>query len=234
MARRKDTVQDADDEVSGKAVLLSETGLETDNGLEGDEELEGTARFDVTGQASDMPSWDELVREHGARVYRIAYRLTGNQQDAEDLTQETFIRVFRSLHTYRPGVFEGWLHRITTNLFLDQARRKTKIRMEALPEDYDRVPSGAPSPEDVVADADLDPALQAALDNLPPEFRAVVVLCDIEGLSYEEVGASLGVKLGTVRSRLHRARQSIRDSILAGREREARGDMARELALASR
>ncbi|EFV12786.1 RNA polymerase sigma factor SigE [Segniliparus rugosus] len=223
MARSKHTAQAVDNEVGDE--LLLEGELE-------DSSLEGTARFDATGQASDMPSWDELVREHGARVYRIAYRLTGNQQDAEDLTQETFIRVFRSLHTYRPGVFEGWLHRIATNLFLDQARRKTKIRMEALPEDYERVPSGAPSPEDVVADADLDPVLQTALDSLPPEFRAVVVLCDIEGLSYEEVGASLGVKLGTVRSRLHRARQSIRDNIIAARARAPHRGEARSLALA--
>ena len=65
------------------------------------------------------PSWDDVVRDHGARVYRLAYRLTGNQHDAEDLTQEVFVRVFRSLSQYTPGTFEGWLHRITTNLFLD-------------------------------------------------------------------------------------------------------------------
>src|SRR5690606_31537412 len=69
-----------------------------------------------------VPSWEQIVREHSARVYRLAYRLTGNRHDAEDLTQETFVRVFRSLHTYTPGTFEGWLHRITTNLFLDTAR----------------------------------------------------------------------------------------------------------------
>ena len=70
------------------------------------------------------PSWDEIVRTHSARVYRLAYRLTGNQHDAEDLTQEVFVRVFRSLSSYTPGTFEGWLHRITTNLFLDTVRRK--------------------------------------------------------------------------------------------------------------
>ena len=74
------------------------------------------------------PSWDEIVRAHSARVYRLAYRLTGNQHDAEDLTQEVFVRVFRSLATYTPGTFEGWLHRITTNLFLDMARRRQRIR----------------------------------------------------------------------------------------------------------
>ncbi|MBT0568470.1 RNA polymerase sigma factor SigE [Williamsia sp. CHRR-6] len=175
----------------------------------------GTARFDQTGDATAMPSWDELVREHADRVYRLAYRLSGNQHDAEDLTQETFIRVFRSLSSYKPGTFEGWLHRITTNLFLDMVRRRAKIRMEALPEDYDRVPGTDPDPERAYVEAHLDPELQQALDSLAPEFRAAVVLCDIEGLSYEEIAATLGVKLGTVRSRIHRGRQAIRDHLAA-------------------
>ena len=159
------------------------------------------------------PSWDEVVREHGDRVYRLAYRLTGNTHDAEDLTQETFIRVFRSLASYKPGTFEGWLHRITTNLFLDMARRRSRVRMEGLPEDTDRIVGDDPSPEQVYSDTHLDPDLQAALDELPPEFRAAVVLCDVEGLSYEEIGATLGVKLGTVRSRIHRGRQALRASL---------------------
>jgi RNA polymerase sigma factor (sigma-70 family) len=159
------------------------------------------------------PSWDEVVREHADRVYRLAYRLSGNQHDAEDLTQETFIRVFRSLATYQPGTFEGWLHRITTNLFLDMARRRARVRMEALPEDADRIPGGGPSPDQVYASSHLDPDLQAALDELPPDFRAAVVLCDVEGLSYEEIGATLGVKLGTVRSRIHRGRQALRAAL---------------------
>ncbi|WP_033430534.1 RNA polymerase sigma factor SigE [Saccharothrix syringae] len=157
-----------------------------------------------------VPSWDQVVREHADRVYRLAYRLTGNQHDAEDLTQETFIRVFRSLASYKPGTFEGWLHRITTNLFLDMARRRSRVRMEALPEEQDRIAGDDPSPEEVYDETHLDPELQAALDELPPEFRAAVVLCDVEGLSYEEIGATLGIKLGTVRSRIHRGRQALR------------------------
>lgn len=201
---------------------LSERALTADLALTGvdpmidpadapDAELTGTAAFDATGDRAVMPSWDELVREHADRVYRLAYRLSGDAQDAEDLTQETFIRVFRSLQSYQPGTFEGWLHRITTNLFLDMVRRRNRIRMEALPEDYDRVPAEGPTPEDVYHDARLDPDLQSALDSLAPEFRAAVVLCDIEGLSYEEIGATLGVKLGTVRSRIHRGRQALRE-----------------------
>ncbi|PKW14465.1 RNA polymerase sigma-29 (SigE) subunit [Saccharopolyspora spinosa] len=164
------------------------------------------------------PTWDEVVRQHADRVYRLAYRLTGNQHDAEDLTQETFIRVFRSLASYKPGTFEGWLHRITTNLFLDMARRRSRLRMEGLPEDSDRLPGGGPSPEQVFNDTHLDPDLQTALDELPPEFRAAVVLCDVEGLSYEEIGATLGVKLGTVRSRIHRGRQMLKATLEARRE----------------
>ncbi|MET8424088.1 MULTISPECIES: RNA polymerase sigma factor SigE [unclassified Nocardia] len=196
--------------------LDSDTTLDSDLLLSpADDEaaLSGTAAFDATGDRSVMPTWDELVREHADRVYRLAYRLTGDPQDAEDLTQETFIRVFRSLQNYQPGTFEGWLHRITTNLFLDMVRRRNRIRMEALPEDYDRVPSEGPGPEQAYHDANLDPDLQSALDSLAPEFRAAVVLCDIEGLSYEEIGATLGVKLGTVRSRIHRGRQALREHL---------------------
>ncbi|MGH3699803.1 MAG: RNA polymerase sigma factor SigE [Pseudonocardiaceae bacterium] len=164
-------------------------------------------------EAWSPPSWDHVVREHADRVYRLAYRLSGNPHDAEDLTQETFIRVFRSLGSYKPGTFEGWLHRITTNLFLDMVRRRSRLRMEGLPEDTDRLAGSGLSPEQVYTATHLDPDLQEALDNLVPEFRAAVVLCDVEGLSYEEIGATLGVKLGTVRSRIHRGRQALRAAL---------------------
>ena len=175
----------------------------------------GALELASSAVGSPMPSWDDLVRQHADRVYRLAYRLSGNQHDAEDLTQETFIRVFRSVQNYQPGTFEGWLHRITTNLFLDMVRRRGRIRMEALPEDYERVPASDPDPEQIYHDSRLGADLQAALDSLAPEFRAAVVLCDIEGLSYEEIGATLGVKLGTVRSRIHRGRQGIREYLAA-------------------
>lgn len=175
------------------------------------EELSGTAAFDA-GQA-EMPSWGELVAEHADSVYRLAFRLSGNQHDAEDLTQETFMRVFRSLKNYQPGTFEGWLHRITTNLFLDMVRHRGKIRMEALPEDYERVPGTDMTPEQAYTVANLDPALQEALDELSPDFRVAVILCDVVGLSYDEIAETLGVKMGTVRSRIHRGRTQLRASL---------------------
>jgi len=160
------------------------------------------------------PTWEEVVRDHSARVYRLAYRLTGNRHDAEDLTQEVFVRVFRSLSNYQPGTFEGWLHRITTNLFLDQVRRKQRIRFDALAEDAnEKLASTDVGPERAYEHRNLDDDVQRALDALPPDFRAVVVLCDIEGLSYEEIAATLGVKLGTVRSRIHRGRAQLRAAL---------------------
>jgi RNA polymerase sigma-70 factor (ECF subfamily) len=159
------------------------------------------------------PSWDEVVRTHSARVYRLAYRLTGNQHDAEDLTQEVFVRVFRSLSGYTPGTFEGWLHRITTNLFLDTVRRKQRIRFDALPDDAERIPGRERSPQQVFEDTHFDDDVQAALDALPPDFRAAVVLCDLEGLPYEEIAATLGIKVGTVRSRIHRGRAQLRAAL---------------------
>jgi RNA polymerase sigma-70 factor (ECF subfamily) len=160
------------------------------------------------------PTWDEVVREHADRVYRLAYRLAGNRADAEDLTQETFVRVFRSLAQYSPGTFEGWLHRITTNLFLDMVRRRQRIRFDALPEDAgDRLAGSERGPEQAYDELHLDPEIQAALDALPPDFRVAVVLCDLEQLSYEEIAATLGIKVGTVRSRIHRGRVLLRQAL---------------------
>jgi RNA polymerase sigma factor (sigma-70 family) len=162
----------------------------------------------------NLPTWEDIVRTHSARVYRLAYRLTGNPHDAEDLTQEVFVRVFRSLSSYTPGTFEGWLHRITTNLFLDSARRKQRIRFEGLADEMaHRLAGSEPTPAQAFDDTHLDDDVQAALKALPPEYRAAVVLCDIEGFSYEEIAATLGVKLGTVRSRIHRGRAQLRAAL---------------------
>jgi RNA polymerase sigma factor (sigma-70 family) len=158
-----------------------------------------------------LPSWEEIVRAHTTRVYRLAYRLTGNPHDAEDLTQEVFVRVFRSLSSYTPGTFEGWLHRITTNLFLDGARRKQRIRFEGLADEMvHRLAGSEPTPAQAFDDSHLDDDIQSALKALPPEYRVAVVLCDIEGMTYEEISATLGVKIGTVRSRIHRGRAQLR------------------------
>ena len=164
--------------------------------------------------AAGVPSWEEIVDRQSDRVYRLAFRLTGNRHDAEDLTQEVFVRVFRSLSTYEPGTLEGWIHRITTNLFLDQARRRQRIRFDALSDERaDRLRSTQPAPETAYADQTFDDDIERALATLPPEFRAAVVLCDVEGLSYDEIATILDAKLGTVRSRIHRGRAMLRAAL---------------------
>ena len=110
-----------------------------DDTLEG-QDLQGTAAFDAG--VGDMPSWGDIVAQHADSVYRLAYRLSGNQHDAEDLTQETFMRVFRSIKNYQPGTFEGWLHRITTNLFLDMVRHVRKFPWNP----SRRIMNGCPAP----------------------------------------------------------------------------------------
>ena len=180
------------------------------------------------------PTWHEVVEEHAPRVYRLAYRLTGDHHDAEDLTHDVFVRVFRSLDPYRPGTFEGWLHRITTNLFLDRARRGQRLRIDHIGEGLTaRLRTTSPDPHEIYERTHLDADIQAALDALPPQFRAAVVLYDIEGLTYEEVADVLGIKLGTVRSRIHRGRARLRES-LAHREPTAPASVPRREAPRSR
>ena len=166
-------------------------------------------------------TWEGIVRDHSARVYRLALHLTGNPHEAEDLTQDVFVRVFNSLSQYKPGTFEGWLHRITTNLFLDRVRRRKRIRFDWMGDDDSAVPTSdsfdrherSGQPEDAFDMIHLEPDILDALAVLPPEYRAAVVLSDIEGLSYEEIALTLGIKMGTVRSRLSRARARLRESL---------------------
>jgi RNA polymerase sigma-70 factor, ECF subfamily len=163
---------------------------------------------------SQPASWDEIVRTHSARVYHFAYRLTGNRYDAEDLTHDVFVRVFRYLHTYRPNTFEGWLYRITTNLYFDQFRHGRRIRYRELTGDLSRrLPTREPGPAQVLDSRSLDQDVRFALAELDPRVRAAVVLRDIEALSYREIAELLGVEVGTVGSRVHRGRARLRTSL---------------------
>ena len=160
-----------------------------------------------------VPSWEEVARDHGRFIYTVAFRLTGNSDDAADLTQEVLLRVRRGLTTYRPVSMEGWLSRITTNVFLDEVRRRQRRPTEALPDDADRVLPAAAAADDVLSTLTLGADVQAALLALPEEFRAAVVLCDVAALSYAEISDALGVPVGTVRSRIHRGRLLLRRAL---------------------
>lgn len=157
------------------------------------------------------PSWEEVARTHGRKIYNYAYRLCGNPDDAADLVQEVLLRVRKGLSSYTPGSFDGWLWRITHNAFIDEVRRRQRRPTSPLPDAIDRWDAHvAPSADEEFAAARLGEDVQAALNALPPEFREAVVMCDIVGLSYEEIAAAVAVPVGTVRSRIHRGRRLLR------------------------
>ena len=160
-----------------------------------------------------IPTWEELARSHDRFLYSLAFRLSGNHQDAQDIVQEVLLRVRRGLRTYKPGNLEGWLSRITTNVFLDRVRRQKRRPTVPLPDEPDRVIAGSPDLETEMASRDLPDDLQALLLTLPPDYRVVVVLKDVLSFSYEEIADLVGVPIGTVRSRIHRGRGRLREAL---------------------
>ena len=147
----------------------------------------------------------------------MAYRLTGNDADAQDLVQEVLVRVQRGLATYRPGSMEGWLSRITTNAFLDEVRRRRRRPTQPWPEDHQAEPAAANDVESTLAATTLPDEIQAALAALPDDFRVAVVLCDVVGLAYDEIADQMQIPVGTVRSRIHRGRSALRQSLAGSR-----------------
>ena len=170
---------------------------------------------DSTVTHPDQPSWEQIVTDHSARVYRLAYRLTGNRHDAEDLTQEVFVRVFRSLHTYTPGTMEGWLHRITTNLFLDQARRKQRIRFDAAQRRGRRPPARArcPRPTPPSWTGCSTPTSRPRWPPWPRTSGPRSCCATSRASAMRRSPTSSGLKLGTVRSRIHRGRAQLRAAL---------------------
>ncbi|MBT8240773.1 MAG: sigma-70 family RNA polymerase sigma factor [Acidimicrobiia bacterium] len=160
-----------------------------------------------------VPTWEQVANEHGRFLYGLAYRLTGNHHDAQDVVQDVLIRVQRGLGSYQPGNIEGWLSRITTNAFLDRVRKSNRRPTVALPEDPDRVIEGSPGADAELAQESLPDDLQQLLSELSPEYRVPVVLKDVVGFSYEEISDALDVPMGTVRSRIHRGRAQLRRAL---------------------
>jgi RNA polymerase sigma factor (sigma-70 family) len=161
-----------------------------------------------------IPSWEDVARTHGRKIYNYAYRLTGNPHDAKDLVQEVLLRVRRGLEGYTPGSFDGWLWRITRNAFLDDVRKRNRRPTSPLPDDVDRLSQvSSPAADDVLASIRLGEDIQKALLDLPVEFREAIVMCDIVGMSYEEIAQAIDAPIGTVRSRIHRGRKLLKERL---------------------
>jgi RNA polymerase sigma-70 factor (ECF subfamily) len=165
--------------------------------------------------AGSEVAWEELVRLHTRRVYSVCYRFTGTDAEAQDLTQEVFLRVFRTLKTFRAGEgsFSVWLNRLTRNLLIDHYRRTRQDRnTDPIEDQLSRIEeTGAVSArtEGMVAGREASEILQAALGKLSPELRETVVLRDVEELEYREIAQVLRVPEGTVKSRLNRGRAEL-------------------------
>lgn len=172
-----------------------------------------------TGDAAAR--FEHLVRENQTAIFRVAYRLTGNRDEAEDLVQEALVEAFEAFGRFRPGThFDRWVFRIMRNTFLDARRRREKARLHVLDsgaEGEARTHAAARispfSADTAIMARTLDGPIQDALDALPAEFKMVVILADIEGLTYEEISEVLARPLGTVRSRLHRGRMILKERL---------------------
>ena len=159
---------------------------------------------------------ERAINEYGKATYNYAYRLTQNEADARDLTQEAFIRVYRAWRSFKPGTsFLSWIYRIVTNLHRDELRRRKGRYQEEIPEDHELQEYGggrplAVEPIEEYVESQLSEPVSKALADLATEQRQIVLLADVEGYSYQEIAEIAGCTVGTVRSRLHRARGQLR------------------------
>ncbi len=162
----------------------------------------------------DSAAWEDLVRQHSRRVYGLCYRFTGRDSEAQDLTQDVFMRVFRSLATFRSteGSFGTWLARLTRNLLIDHYRRTRNERVtDSIEEQLPRVEetSMVARSDAAVAGREASELLQGALAKLSPELRETIILRDLQDMEYREISQILGIPEGTVKSRLNRGRTEL-------------------------
>jgi RNA polymerase sigma-70 factor (ECF subfamily) len=176
----------------------------------------------VRWQAGDDGAFEELIERHQVRVFRLLYRMMGSREEAEDLTQETFLSLHRHGHRFRAEArFSTFIYRVAANAALNRRRSlgrgrtridKLRVRQEA----GDDLPSAPRNPEESAEGQEISVHVRDALEQLSPSLRMPVILYDIEGLAYGEIARVLGIAEGTVKSRIHRARQALR-GLLSGR-----------------
>ena len=175
---------------------------------------------------NDRKEFDALVNRSHRQAYNVAFRMTGNHADAEDLTQESFLRAFRFFDRYnRELPFENWLFRIMSRVFIDEIRKRPRLKTQSLDQPLNlgngsdseilmEIADMESNPEKLLLNDALEEYLQSALNELPEEFRIAVIFADIEGLSYEDIADAMNCSIGTVRSRLHRGRKLLRGKLM--------------------
>lgn len=173
-------------------------------------------------QAGDLGAFNAIVERYQSRVFNLAARILGNRTSAEDITQETFISAYRAINRFRAGSLQAWLLRIATNACRDFMRAGRQRPSESLDEHMlnpgFQVASSDPSPEQQVLQGELAAEIQQSILSIPEDQRAVLVLVDVQGMSYEEAAVAIRASIGTVKSRLSRARARVRDDLARRRE----------------
>ena len=176
-------------------------------------------------QKGDVQAYNTLVLHYQQAVYNVAYRIMGEPQSAEDAAQDAFISAYKSLNKFRGGNFKAWLLRITTNGCYDELRRRKRrpqSSLEGITDDNDEsfafLRDPAISPEGKQQQLELIQAIEECLQNLPDDQRVTAVLCDVEGYDYSEIANITDVSLGTVKSRVSRARAKLRDCLQGFKE----------------
>lgn len=163
-------------------------------------------------RAGDGAAWEEIVQTYSRRIFNLAFRFTSNRDQAEDLTQEVFVRIYRTLDQFdqRQGDLQNWLMRLARNLIIDDYRRRQRNPQNSHAEDVDEhafhLPSASASPQREMERRELSVQVQEGIDKLPPDLRTCVILRDIEELSYQEIVDLLKIPEGTVKSRINRGR----------------------------
>ena len=178
-------------------------------------------------KGGDGDAFNLLVDRYSCQVYNFAYRMTNNREDAEDVYQDAFIHAFKGIRTFRAdSAFSTWIYRIVRNVYLDEQKRRRSRPYVSLDENIETqdgsisrdVEDSAPRPDEIVQTNERRRVVRAAIANLPERQREILVLYDIQGCKYEEIAFILGINVGTVKSRLNRARKSLRDRLLPCRE----------------
>ncbi len=182
----------------------------------------------LSAQQGDLNAFNRLVLEYQDMAFNLAYRMLGDPDCAADAAQNAFISAYRHLSSYRGGSFKSWVMRIVTNTCYDELRRQKRRPTTPLEpydaaqdEDIESPPwleDEAPSPEDVIENNELEAAIQDCLQQMKPNFRVVVIMIDIQGMDYQEAAENSGINLGTIKSRLARARGKLRDCLQHFRE----------------
>lgn len=175
-------------------------------------------------KSGELDAFEMLVAKYETKIYTIAYRYTGNYSDASDLAQEAFIRAYKSINGFRgDSSFLTWLSRVVSNVCKDELRRRMKQKTVSMDEMMEKGQSpefetGGSPLEEVVLRKEWQEEVQSILNSMSEEHRTVVIMRDIQGYSYEEIAFSLKCSLGTVKSRLNRARNILKDKLLARSE----------------